>query len=114
MISKYQLYSNSIRNIPIILVLIYSGVPIGRIFNLPNLVHKYVCLYYISVCLPGQLAKLQTSTDVPLPIQYVPPSVGVGVSHCLVLRMVPSPHEVEHVDQLPHPPQPPSTGTINK
>ena len=50
---------------------------------------------------------LQLLLSVPVPIQYIPPSEGVGVSHCLILVSVPPPQvrvQTAHELQLPQPP----------
>ena len=43
------------------------------------------------------------------PTQALPPLAGEGLSHALVLVLIPPAHDAEHTDQAPHVPQNPST-----
>ena len=45
--------------------------------------------------------------------QVDPPYCGEGLSHSLILDTLPFPHDAEHVLQLLHVPQPPSTATAS-
>ena len=58
---------------------------------------KVSCAY-----LPGHVAPLQDSTSVSSPTQLLPPFAGTGLSHDLLLFLIPKPQVTEHSAHSDH------------
>lgn len=62
--------------------------------------------------IPGQLLPVHVRDSSDLPLQVDPPNIGKGLSHGLVLFLVPDPQVELHDVQEDHDPQCPSTGKL--
>ena len=70
----------------------------------------------LALFLPGQGPSLHGLFLTGSPVHCLPPALGAGLLHCLLLMLVPGPHDTLHALQSLQAPQPPSTakGTENR
>ena len=70
----------------------------------------------LGLYLPGQDPSSQGLLPTGSPVHCLPPALGAGLLHCLLLMLVPGPHDLLHALQSLQAPQPPSTakGTENR
>ena len=63
----------------------------------------------LALYLPGQDPALQGLFPTGSPVHCLPPALGAGLLHCLLLMLVPGPHDTLQALQSLQSPQPPST-----